>query len=74
MAYRVKKNLGCPHVKCLSDCRKARPRCRNMRAKSLKYELCECGAYHFPHRKGSGLCRNQMRLWLIVFGLEKMVG
>ena len=27
-----------------------------MRAKTLKYQACDCGAYHYPHRRGSGRC------------------
>ena len=27
-----------------------------MRAKTLKYQVCECPAYHYPHRYGSGRC------------------
>jgi hypothetical protein len=38
------------------DCRKARPLCGTMRAKTLKYKKCDCGSYHFPHRRSSGAC------------------
>lgn len=27
-----------------------------MRAKTLKYQKCDCGSYHYPHRRGSGAC------------------
>jgi hypothetical protein len=27
-----------------------------MRAKTKKYEVCTCSAYHYPHRRGSGRC------------------
>lgn len=37
-------------------CRPARPLCAKMRAKTLKYQACDCGAYHYPHRRGSGRC------------------
>ncbi len=37
-------------------CRTARPLCAKMRAKTLKYQVCECPAYHYPHRRGSGRC------------------
>jgi hypothetical protein len=36
------------HVK---GCRTGRPLCRYRRPAA-----CTCGAYHFPHRAGSGLC------------------
>lgn len=38
-------------------CRPGRPRCYWNRKKNKKWKICECGAYWFPHRKGSGLCR-----------------
>lgn len=41
----------------LRACRKARPRCRWRRALSPTRRVCECPAYHFPHRSGSGACR-----------------
>ena len=34
-------------------CRLSRPLCAKMRKRR---GLCGCSAYHYPHRKGSGLC------------------
>lgn len=34
-----------------------------MRALNPKWQTCECGAYHYPHRKGSGLCGRPERIW-----------
>jgi hypothetical protein len=31
--------------------------------KGGKALVCECGNYHFPHRKGSGLCGKPERMW-----------
>ena len=39
-----------------SGCRPGRPLCAKMRATTLKYQSCTCGAYHYPHRRGSGIC------------------
>lgn len=39
-------------------CRISRPLCRKMRR--LK-GLCGCCGYHYPHRKGSGLCEHSPR-------------
>lgn len=36
-------------------CRPARPACR-WRRKAMGYVTCECPAYPFPHRVGSGSC------------------
>ena len=41
------------HVK---GCRLGRPLCRWRRATNPKRRVCECPAYWFPHRIGSGLC------------------
>lgn len=61
--YRETPVLGCPHAKCWRNCRPGRPRCRLMRSKNPKWVLCECGAYHHPHRKGAGWCGNNERIW-----------
>jgi len=37
-------------------CRQARPLCRFRRGATSKYHVCNCGAYWFPHRLGSGAC------------------
>lgn len=34
-------------------CRPGRPRCRWRRREA---GICRCGAYHYPHRDGSGRC------------------
>ncbi len=36
-------------------CRPGRPRCRWRRREA---GICSCGAYHYPHRTGSGRCGN----------------
>lgn len=53
-----------------AGCRPARPLCRWMRAMVRKYAACHCGAYHFPHRYGSGLCgkAGHKRLNEVVWG------
>lgn len=37
-------------------CRPGRPLCRWRRDGDAKYGVCTCPAYHFPHRRGGGLC------------------
>jgi hypothetical protein len=49
---------ACQHKK---GCRLGRPLCRWMRAKRGK--PCWCGAYKYPHRKGSALCGNPALIW-----------
>jgi hypothetical protein len=56
------------HIK---GCRISRPLCRWMRAKTDKYKVCHCGAYHFPHRKGSGACGNHDLMNKIVWGTQE---
>ena len=48
------------HIK---GCHPKRPKCGYRRKfYTKKYgPPCECGVYHFPHRKGSGLCGNPRR-------------
>lgn len=41
-----------------AGCRPARPLCRFMRRVRDDRRVCGCGAYHFPHRHGSGQCGN----------------
>lgn len=50
------------HVKA---CRPGRPLCK-MRRKGPKYGPCECGAYPFTHRTGSGFCGKPERLWALL--------
>lgn len=38
------------------ECRPGRPLCAKQRAKTLKYQPCDCVGYHYPHRRGSGQC------------------
>jgi hypothetical protein len=59
--------MTCPWCK-RKDCRPARPRCRYNRALKKGYQLCDCGAYHFPHCLGGGACGNSKKLW------ERMTG
>lgn len=47
----------CKRGKHAPGCRPGRPRCAAMRAKNRKWKTCNCGCYHYPHRKGSKLCR-----------------
>jgi hypothetical protein len=37
----------------LPRCCPGRPRCRWNRAKNRKWQSCNCGTPHYPHRKGS---------------------
>jgi hypothetical protein len=46
-----------------ANCHPARPLCKARRRASAKYRTCECGAYHFPHRLGSGNCGHPERIW-----------
>ena len=46
-------------------CRISRPLCRKMRKCK---GLCGCSAYHYPHRKGSGLC-NPEKMNAICYGV-----
>lgn len=47
-------------------CRPGRPKCRWKRSIRPSRRKCECGAYHFPHRKGGGLCSDtDQKLWLL---------
>jgi hypothetical protein len=39
-----------------------------MREKKANQAKCSCGAYHYPHRKGSGLCGNPERMWALAYG------
>lgn len=65
----AKKLLLCPRGKrCFEDCRPGRPRCWAMRKCNPKWETCLCDAYHHPHRKGGGLCGNQERMNLLIYG------
>lgn len=41
-----------PH-KHRKGCRRGRPLCRWRRPRP-----CDCGAYHYPHREGSGRCND----------------
>jgi hypothetical protein len=45
-------------------CRKARPLCRERRKESENRKPCECAAYSFPHRNGSGHCGHPERRML----------
>ena len=51
-----------------NGCRPARPLCRWMRRVQPQRRACECGAYHFPHRFGSGRCQHPERMELYVYG------
>lgn len=42
-------------------CHPARPLCRWMRRVQPQRQMCDCGAYHFPHRRGSGACGDPMK-------------
>ncbi len=56
-------------------CRPARPLCRFMRqAQKAKYGVCGCGAYHFPHRRGSGQCGNPYAPLVSLAEYRKMRG
>lgn len=68
MTHAMKPKPGCPHARCFSDCRPARPRCKAMRAKNVKWQLCRCVAYWYPHRKGGGLCGSPEKMNLLVYG------
>ena len=62
---------GCTcHGERKAKCRKGRPLCR--RSDVPRNVTCNCGAYHFPHRTGSGLCldnpRSQQRLNKVLYG------
>ena len=53
-------------------CRLKRPLCKWMAEKTERYRKCSCGAYHYPHRNGSGRCvshpKHAMRMWEYVTG------
>lgn len=49
-------------------CRPGRPLCRWMRKVRPKRRPCFCGAYHHPHRAGSGRCGNPEKLAEWVYG------
>ena len=51
-----------------SGCRPARPLCKLMRMKRDNRRPCDCGAYPFPHRNGSGPCGKPQHLWAEVYG------
>lgn len=54
-------------------CHPKRPRCRWRRQANQKWKLCNCGAYHFTHRRGSGRCLNGKNLeaqWRHLYGDE----
>lgn len=52
------------------NCRPARPLCRWMReaGQPEKYGPCECGAYPWPHRRGSGRCGKGLPPWPLDLG------
>ena len=52
---KVRAACGCKkgHAR-YGRCRISRPLCRKMRRKK---GLCGCDGYHYPHRKGSGVCQ-----------------
>lgn len=59
------------HCYCLKrSCRRGRPLCR--RADNPRNVTCQCPAYHYPHRLGSGNCtanpRSAERMNAIVWG------
>jgi hypothetical protein len=49
-------------------CRPGRPLCRWARRVRPKRRPCNCGAYHFPHRLGGGLCGHPDRLAKVMWG------
>ena len=51
-------------------CRPGRPLCRWMRVVEEKYSVCTCPAYHFPHRRNSGLCGHPERLTAMLWGVK----
>lgn len=53
----IPHKAGCHGDHHVGGCRKARPKCKAMRARSEKHRVCRCDAYWFPHRNGSGACR-----------------
>lgn len=60
-------------MKCTNaNCRPGRPRCKWCRTRrqkrSGKWTVCRCDNYHFPHRKGSGLCGNDAAMNLRAYG------
>ena len=46
------------HVEHAAGCRRGRPLCRWRRKTNHKRCKCSCDAYWFPHRAGSGACRD----------------
>lgn len=58
------------------DCRRGRPLCRRPDRKA-RDQRCTCGAYHYPHRSGSGRCvdnpNGQDRMNALVYGPESEV-
>jgi hypothetical protein len=54
----------CNQYEHAKGCRPGRPLCRWMRrVRADKRGVCDCPAYHFPHRRGSGLCGHPERFW-----------
>lgn len=49
-------------------CHRARPLCRAMRATHPRRSVCNCPAYWFPHRVGSGRCGNHEAMDRFVHG------
>lgn len=39
-----------------------------MRQKKANQKKCTCGAYHYPHRSGSGLCGSPEKMWDLCYG------
>ncbi len=52
----------CTHA---PGCRPGRPLCKWRRKATSKYHVCNCPAYFFPHRSGSGLCGHPERRWSV---------
>jgi hypothetical protein len=58
----VRKLDHCGVYRHKSGCRPARPLCKLMRLVQPQRRPCDCGAYPFPHRTGSGLCGSPERM------------
>ncbi len=56
------------HAHHVSGCRPGRPLCKFRRMERENRRVCHCGAYHFPHRYGSGRCGDAEWMEMFVHG------
>jgi hypothetical protein len=71
---RRSKRESCIRDKHVNGCCLSHPKCRWMRKLNPKHKVCNCPAYHFPHRINSGLCGHPERMWEVVTREIRKVG